>query len=148
SLLRAPRPHESGLGQRRAEGPQGRVERADCGRPHLWVRDAQAAGRSTLVTIVNGSYTIAELLALFPNGFSVGPGGEVNKTLMASSWLRNVAQEYPVAIGNQGYLVVELQPRLPEPPRLVIYIDDELAEPTPEWSEIVEILKRKMEAQQ
>lgn len=55
----------------------------------------------------NAEKTVKELLEKYPDGFSVGPGGDVNKTLMASSHFVAVAQRHPVAPPNGGYLVVE-----------------------------------------
>ena len=51
--------------------------------------------------------TIDHMLALYPNGFSVGPGGAINRTLMTTSHFVAIAQAYPVAPSNGGYLVVE-----------------------------------------
>lgn len=51
--------------------------------------------------------TIERMLALYPDGFSVGPGGAINRTLMATSHFVAIAQAYPVAPDNGGYLVVE-----------------------------------------
>lgn len=56
---------------------------------------------------MNEGKTIGELLAKYPDGFSVGPGGVVNKTMMATSHFVAIARAYPVAPSNGGYLVVE-----------------------------------------
>lgn len=57
---------------------------------------------------MNEEKTIGELLKKYPDGFAVGPGGMVNKTLMATSHFVAVARQYPVAPSNGGYLVVEM----------------------------------------
>ena len=57
---------------------------------------------------MNENKTIGELLEKYPAGFSVGPAGTINKTLLATSHFMNVAREYPVAPANGGYLVVEM----------------------------------------
>lgn len=57
--------------------------------------------------------TVRELMTRFPGGFAVGPGtseqpGELSRVLAATSHLSKVAQRYPVAEGNQGYMVVDM----------------------------------------
>ncbi len=56
----------------------------------------------------NENLTIGELLELYPGGFSVGPGGDICKTICASSHFAKIAQAYPVVPYNGGYLVVEM----------------------------------------
>ncbi len=56
----------------------------------------------------NQKLTIGELLKLYPGGFSVGPGGNINKTVLASSHFSAIATNYPVPPLNGGYLVVEM----------------------------------------
>lgn len=57
---------------------------------------------------MNEEKTIGELLKKYPGGFSVGPAGMINKTLLATSHFVAVARQYPVAPMNGGYLVVEM----------------------------------------
>lgn len=57
---------------------------------------------------MNEDKSIGELLLKYPGGFSVGPGGMINKTLLATSYFVVIAREYPVAPTNGGYLVVEM----------------------------------------
>lgn len=57
---------------------------------------------------MNEEKTIGELLQKYPAGFSVGPAGMINKTLMATSYFVAIARAYPVAPENGGYLVVEM----------------------------------------
>jgi len=64
---------------------------------------------------MNEQKTIGELLQKYSAGFSVGPGGAINKTLLATSHFVNVAREYPVAPSNGGYLVVEATEEGEEP---------------------------------
>lgn len=56
---------------------------------------------------MNENLTIGELLKLFPGGFSVAPDGSINRTLLASSWFMAIAENYPIAPPNGGYLVIE-----------------------------------------
>lgn len=65
--------------------------------------------------------TVAELMQRFPGGFAVGPGtpdkpGDLSRILAASSRLSKVAHAYPVAQGNQGYMVVDMEMPIPRPP--------------------------------
>ena len=57
---------------------------------------------------MNEDKSVGELLLKYPGGFSVGPGGMINKTLLATSYFAAVARQYPVAPMNGGYLVVEM----------------------------------------
>lgn len=57
---------------------------------------------------MNEEKTIGELLRKYPDGFSVGPAGMTNKTLLATSRFVAVARRYPVAPINGGYLVLEM----------------------------------------
>lgn len=57
---------------------------------------------------MNEEKTIDELLKKYPDGFAVGPGGMINKILMATSHFVAVARAHPVAPTNGGYLVVEM----------------------------------------
>lgn len=57
---------------------------------------------------MNENKTIGDLLEKYPDGFSVGPAGMINKTLLATSYFALVARQYPVAPENGGYLVVEM----------------------------------------
>lgn len=64
---------------------------------------------------VEPSATVAELMARFPAGFSIGPGtpeapGELSRIVAASSYLSKIAAEFPMPEGNQGYLVVDIDP--------------------------------------
>ena len=57
--------------------------------------------------------TVAELMKMFPEGCSIGPGtpeepGVVSKILYATSHFVGVARNYPVLDGNKGYLVVDM----------------------------------------
>lgn len=52
--------------------------------------------------------TVEELLEVYPDGFAIGPGGSISKTLIATSHFRAIAMNYPFVVGNQGYLVVEM----------------------------------------
>ena len=56
---------------------------------------------------MNEDRTIGELLEKYPAGFSVGPAGNINRTLLATSRFVNVAREYSVPPANGGYVVVE-----------------------------------------
>ncbi len=58
--------------------------------------------------MANENRTIKELLEKYPEGFSVSPSGMINKTLMATSYFVAIAQAFPVAPSNGGYLVVEM----------------------------------------
>ncbi len=51
--------------------------------------------------------TIGELLKKLPGGFTVGADGSINKTLLASSWVAAIAENYPTPPDGGGYLVVE-----------------------------------------
>ena len=62
---------------------------------------------------ITAETTIGELQTQFPDGFSVGPGdaddpGCVSRILAASSHLAAITNRYPFAVGNQGYMVVEM----------------------------------------
>lgn len=59
--------------------------------------------------------TVAELMERFPKGFAVGPGtpddpGCLSRVLMASSHLPAIVANYPMASGNKGYMVVDIDP--------------------------------------
>jgi len=57
----------------------------------------------------NEDMTVREILAKYPDGAAISPGGRLSKTLFASSCFARVAQEHPIAPQNGGYLVVEMQ---------------------------------------
>lgn len=57
---------------------------------------------------VNGGSSIEELLKKYPNGFSVAPDGTISKVVMASTHLRPVAMNFPLAPFMGCYLVVEM----------------------------------------
>lgn len=66
-----------------------------------------------LVMQVKPDTTVAELMARFPNGFSVGPGtpedpGTLSRIVFASSHFVALAKSHSVAEGNRGYLVVDM----------------------------------------
>ena len=58
--------------------------------------------------MINADLTVRQLLEALPEGFSVGPNGDVSKTLMATSHFSGVAMSHPIAPQNGGYLVVEM----------------------------------------
>jgi hypothetical protein len=63
--------------------------------------------------------TVAELMERFPNGFAVGPGspeepGCLNRVLMLTSHLHIIAHHHPMPAGNQGYMVVDIDPEFSE----------------------------------
>lgn len=67
------------------------------------------------MTQIDPYTTIRELMARYPNGVVIGPGtpdrpGVVMRILLASSHLNAIVAEYPFATGNQGYLVVNMDP--------------------------------------
>lgn len=57
--------------------------------------------------MIDESTTVGELLERYPEGFSVSPGGTLNRVLAASSHFAAIAANHPVAPTNGGYLVVE-----------------------------------------
>ncbi len=66
---------------------------------------------------VEPGITIALLMKRFPNGFSVGPGtpenpGVLSRIITASSHLHIIAANHPIAEGNRGYMVVDMDEEL------------------------------------
>lgn len=56
-----------------------------------------------------GGFTVDALLKMYPQGFSIGPGGALGKIVYATSHFTGVALNHPVAPSNGGYLVVEME---------------------------------------
>lgn len=53
--------------------------------------------------------TVAGLLRQYPDGFSVGPGGQISKILFATSHFYAMAlKTHGVVEGNQGFLFVDM----------------------------------------
>lgn len=59
---------------------------------------------------VSKDQTIKGLLEQYPDGFSVGPGGDISKVIAATSHFYLLAQSHPTPPQNGGYLVVEMIP--------------------------------------
>ena len=51
---------------------------------------------------------IADLLKIYPNGFSVAPDGTISRIVMATPHIRALELSYPSAPFKGGYLVVEM----------------------------------------
>ena len=61
--------------------------------------------------------TVAELMARFPGGFSVGAGtpekpGCLSRIVAASSHFSKIAHSFPMPPANGGYLVVDMESEL------------------------------------
>lgn len=52
--------------------------------------------------------TVDELLKKYPEGFAVGPGGNISKVIVATSHFYLLAREHPFPPPNGGYLVVKM----------------------------------------
>lgn len=52
--------------------------------------------------------TISELLKKYPDGFAVGPGGDISKVVYATSRLSYIARSHPFPPPGGGYVVIEM----------------------------------------
>ncbi len=74
---------------------------------------------------VEPTMTVAQLMAKYPNGFSVGPGtpdnpGVLSRILYATSHFSLLAQTTRgVTQGNQGFLLVDMDPANAMDPRTI-----------------------------
>jgi len=58
--------------------------------------------------VSNPDITIQQLLKRFPDGFSVSKTGNIYEVVKASGTLTPVAEEFPLAPENGGYLVIRV----------------------------------------